>query len=1235
MKFFILLCCSFLWLKNTYADHHPLLLSVEEQAWLAEHPSIRVANDMSWAPFDFVKGGNATGFSIDLLRFIAKRLNIRLQFINGYTWDELLAMGKSGEVDVFPAIWKTPEREQFLHFSQAYVDTPHVLIVAADNQSINSIKALYGKKIAAVRGYASTELLQKHFPEIQLHLVNSPIEGLRQVAYAKVDAYLGTLGSSIYEIRSNLIPNLKVATETHLDGHADAQPLHMAVRHDWKIFQQILDKTLATLTWTERQNLLDKWLVLPTANTRQKSLQLTEAEQDWLHNHPVIKVVVDSKWAPIEFIDDKGELQGITADYLRKLEQIVGIHFHINKTKTWAQGLEKIKQHELDMISSVKQLAEREPFLNFTEPYLSLPMAIFARQDVPFIADLSMLSGKKVVVVKGYATHIFLEKYHPQIPLIIVNDIAAALEKLDQGEAYAFVGSILTTSYYLGKLGLSHIRVVGETPYEWNQSIGVRKDWPELTSILNKAFATISLEEHNAIFRRWVTVKYEHGFDYQRLWQIIAFFMLILLFILHRHYQLLQHRKAQTHIQLALEKSEEKFRDLFNESVAAIYVLDAKKYFIDVNDAGERLLGYNKEQLLSMNFTDIDLEPDSLEQTYQPLLRGGCIHNHEQQLRCQNGHIITVLNNSRALKEDPHSTRIIGIQSTLIDITERNQAIAKLQEREQTYRALVETTHTGYLIINEQGMVLDANAEYIRLTGHYKLEQIQGHNILEWTAEHDKERNAQAINRCLHLGFFRDLQIDYIHENAHIIPIEVNATVVTDNHKTRILALCRDITERRKQEAHILHQAHFDPLTELPNRLLALNNLEQLIKDSKRNYERGAVLFLDLDDFKKINDTLGHDVGDILLQQATQRLLSTVRDNDIVARLGGDEFIVLLGRLKSISDVSRVAEGLLNSFRHAFLIHERELILTVSIGIAIYPDDGYSASELLRNADAAMYHSKEQGRNTYSFFTESMNEDVSQRLRLEEQMHGALKRQEFQVYYQPQVELKSGKIIGCEALLRWHNPVLGQVSPVIFIPVAEQTGLIIPLGKFVLTEALASTAQWQRSYTDEFTIAINLSPSQFRDPNLVNFVKQAIQESQVDAKSVELEITEGVLMSGHAYIDDALQALSQLGISISMDDFGTGYSSLSYLRNYPFNVLKIDKEFIQDLNEDPADRELVNAAIAMAHGLGLKVVAEGVETQAQWDLLSAQQCDYGQGNLFSLPLAKQKITKLLEKGTLG
>ncbi|WP_413403528.1 EAL domain-containing protein [Pseudoalteromonas sp. KJ71-7] len=443
--------------------------------------------------------------------------------------------------------------------------------------------------------------------------------------------------------------------------------------------------------------------------------------------------------------------------------------------------------------------------------------------------------------------------------------------------------------------------------------------------------------------------------------------------------------------------------------------------------------------------------------------------------------------------------------------------------------------------------------------------------------------------------------------------------------KNQIMVIIRDISEPHRSAELIRHQAHFDSLTDLPNRFLSLDRLSQILIEVQKNHEKAAVFFLDLDDFKKVNDSLGHEIGDKLLIEAAHRLQQTLKQNDTVGRLGGDEFIVLISSLNDENDALAIAERLLQAFRKPFKLAGRDLILTLSIGIAISPKDGTCSSVLLRNADTAMYQAKAMGRNTSSFFTPQMNVAMRRRFEIEEQMHGALERNEFELYYQPQIDVKTNTIIGAEALLRWHNIVLGEITPDEFIPIAEQTGLIAPIGVFVLQQALRFLNEWQSINKQNYTMAINLSPRQFRDPELVNIIKRTLHKNSISNACLELEITEGVLMNSQTSIRDALLQIDELGIKLSMDDFGTGYSSLSYLREYPFDVLKIDRSFITGITHNKADCNLVKAAIAMSHSLEIKVVAEGVETKEQLDLLNELNCDIAQGFYLSKPLPGAKL----------
>ena len=588
-----------------------------------------------------------------------------------------------------------------------------------------------------------------------------------------------------------------------------------------------------------------------------------------------------------------------------------------------------------------------------------------------------------------------------------------------------------------------------------------------------------------------------------------------------------------------------------------------------------------------------------------------------------------------------------GYRGTGKNITELHEAKKAFQETQQQLAQIIVGNPIASFVIDSRHVITHWNKACEVLTGIPASEAIGTKDT--WRGFYDHPRPVMA-NLVLQGALNDDIEQHYgkKFKPSELIPgafeaqdffpkmhdgrwLYFTAAPLLDNQGNTIGAIetLQDITEQKEQEKKILHQAHFDSLTDLPNRFLALDRLNLLTKEAKRTRKKLAVLFIDLDDFKKVNDTLGHALGDKLLIQASQRLKSVIRSSDTIGRLGGDEFIVIINNLDEALDVRPIAEKLLDNFRDVFKVESRELLLTTSIGISIYPDDGEEPNVLLRNADSAMYHSKNQGRNAYHFFTEDMNAGVQRRLQIEEQMHSALGRNEFSLRYQPVLDLKNNRIAGAEALLRWHNPVLGNISPEEFIPIAEQTGLIVPIGYFVLEQSLKAARKWSTNYSNEFTIAVNLSPLQFKDPKLIVKIKELLASHSLEGNTLSLEITEGVLLGNQIKVQEAFQELSDSGIQISMDDFGTGYSSLNYLREYKFQTLKIDRSFMQDFALDKSAPALINATIAMAHALDVEVIAEGVEEQEQLDYLIRKGCNFAQGYLLSKPLTEQDFETFL------
>jgi len=440
----------------------------------------------------------------------------------------------------------------------------------------------------------------------------------------------------------------------------------------------------------------------------------------------------------------------------------------------------------------------------------------------------------------------------------------------------------------------------------------------------------------------------------------------------------------------------------------------------------------------------------------------------------------------------------------------------------------------------------------------------------------------------------------------------------------------------RKVDRRIQTLANYDSVTGLPNRNLLHDRLTQAISFAHRYEERTmAILFIDLDDFKVVNDSLGHNIGDQLLKELGGRLSGCVREVDTVARLGGDEFVIVLTGITHRDGVVLIAEKVLESLAHPFMLEGREVFISSSIGIAIYPKDGEDEGTLLKNADSAMYHAKERGKGNYQFYATKMNELALERLSLVNDLHRALERDEFFLHYQPQINLKSGKVVGVEALIRWQHPQKGLIPPMKFIPVAEETRLILPIGKWVMQTACAQAAKWHRQ-GHNITVAINVSTLQVERQdlaNLVEMVEEVLRDTGMSPELLELELTESLLMQQPHLIFSIFRHLREKGVRLAIDDFGTGYSSLSYLKKLPIDKLKIDRSFVRDIAEDADDRSIVEAIVSMSHGLRLKAIAEGVETLEQEEILRRLNCDEMQGYLFSKPLPHEEISAMLAANT--
>lgn len=554
--------------------------------------------------------------------------------------------------------------------------------------------------------------------------------------------------------------------------------------------------------------------------------------------------------------------------------------------------------------------------------------------------------------------------------------------------------------------------------------------------------------------------------------------------------------------------------------------------------------------------------------------------------------------------------------------------IAQVKESEEWYRALFEEASVAITLADAgTGALLDFNREMERLSGWEKSEIIGKPQRIFYP--HDPGGELNRDSGCFHAeSDGNPVEAQILSKDGRLCTVEIRTTFLGMRAKRVALSFFRDITDRKRYEAELERLANHDDLTGLTNRNLLHDRLSQEIIHARRHSGIVAVLFLDLDNFTNVNESLGHDIGDKLLKGVAGRLLDCVRGEDTVARPGGDQFVVVLPEVGNEKDAGFIADKLLHSFFLPFNIAGQEIFASASMGVALYPKDGEDGTVLLRNAESAMYCAKEQGRNSFRFYMPEMNGRALEHLTLENALRRALERDEFVLHYQPQVDLKSGEIVGVEALVRWMHPENGMVAPSSFIPMAEETGLIEPLGKWVLRAACAQGKAWLDQGLD-VVVAVNLSARQFRNRDFSETVMDALGDTGLNARNLELELTESILIQRTNAVNEVMRKLHETGVQLSIDDFGTGYSSLSYLKHLPIDKLKIDQSFVRDMTNNPEDAAIVSAIISLAHNLRLRVIAEGVETVEQQEFLCSRGCDEMQGYFFSEPLLADEATKLL------
>ena len=687
---------------------------------------------------------------------------------------------------------------------------------------------------------------------------------------------------------------------------------------------------------------------------------------------------------------------------------------------------------------------------------------------------------------------------------------------------------------------------------------------------------------------------------------------------------------ARKETEKALVRSEMKFRHLYENLRDGLAAIDMDGKIIEFNSVFQEMLGYASDEILQRDLIDItpkkwmDVARDSIRRR---VLQRGYSDTYRMEYIRKDGSLLPVEQRVYLVRDEDGNSH--AMWAVVRDITHRLRAEEQLRLAAGVFQASTD----GVIITDTKGTILNVNKTFTEITGYDRAE-IKGRDPSTLNSGRHPDGFFKEMRQALiERGFWRG-EIWNRRKNGEIFPTWETITAVRDDEGniTHFVAVFSDISSEKQTEERLHYLAHYDALTDLPNRVLFQDRLKRAVSLATRGNYQVGLMYVDLDGFKVINDSLGHQVGDLLLQNVAKRIGDCTRESDTLARLGGDEFAIILNDVTEAEGAAKVADRIFKRFSRPFDLGHQEVVVTTSIGIALFPDDADNTDNLLKHADTAMNNAKQEGKNTYRYFTSEMNHSALERLQLESKLRQAVELGQFILHYQPRIDLKTGCLNGMEALVRWLHPEDGLISPGRFVPIAEETGLIVPMGEWILMEACRQARKWIDAGYAPLRVAVNLSGRQFRQPGLLELVESTLETTGLHPSHLELEITESMVMHDVEGVIQIMHRLKDMGIHLSIDDFGTGYSSLSYLQRFPIHTLKVDQSFVRNMMENRGDSDIVRAIISLGHSLNLNVLAEGVETEEQLAALCRLDCDEMQGFLYSRPLPPEEFEQLLRKG---
>ncbi len=948
------------------------------------------------------------------------------------------------------------------------------------------------------------------------------------------------------------------------------------------------------------------------------------AQEAWIASHKsAIRVAPEANYPPFSFMQD-GVWQGLSADMIQLMQQHMPRPFQILPAQDLSHILEQVQQGNVELVTSLKETAERSRFLAFTPPYIQVPTVILVKSGSKPGPWPQGYLGKNVAVGKGYGVQGYLEQKFPAMELTLVADDLEGMRQLSFGAVEAVIMDVASASYFIEQEKFTNLRVASGFDYSYDLRFAVRKDEPLLRELMVDALSAIPQRDRDALSRKWITIENDPLLS---LWDALRRAMPWLgVAALALGVTGALAWSASKRKRVAERAASNYARSLIEASLDPLVTINTEGQITDVNSATEKVTGLARTALVGSDFANYFTLPERARAGYRLAFENGFVTDYPLAIRHVSGHVTEVLYNANVYRDD-HGM-VLGVFAAARDVTERNKAESLIQAA-----SVFGHSREAILICGADTLVINANQSFTRITGFEANEVLGGPPALLHSDQQDPAFYATLWSELsAHSQWHGEVLGRRKNGDIFVAALTMSAVADEQGRTRHYVMLFSDVTAVRQHQKQLEHLANFDMLTRLPNRLLLADRLTQGLIHAERRARKLAVAYLDLDGFKAVNDAHGHAVGDHLLVQLAERMTLCLREGDTFSRLGGDEFVAVLTDLESVEAAVPVLERMLQAAAQAVQVDSLSLRVSASIGVTYFPQAGATdAEQLLRQADQAMYHAKQSGKNRFAVFDAENDVIVRGHHASLERIRQALAADEFVLYYQPKVNMRSREFVGVEALIRWMHPQDGLLAPAYFLPLIENHALSVAVGEWVIRQALQQLALWQQSGT-LVPISINISAMQLQQADFFDRLQQAMAEYPAfPPHSLQLEILETSALEDMDLVSRLIGQCGELGVGFALDDFGTGYSSLTYLKRLPIRTVKIDQSFVRDMLLDRDHRSILDGILWIMRQLDRSVIAEGVETLEHGRTLMDLGCELAQGYGIARPMPVDQLPAWLQR----